>query len=646
MKKTISTLISVMLFLNPAVYALDATDIGNIDVIMEDNALTDVENRYSALQLSFFPETATRLGLDSANDKLDSRDDERDAQILRALNIVLESLNNINRKRLSEPKKTEYDMLMGHLILDVYNSRRERPALDPLLYSDVFSALYDLRMKTLSFQDLQDRDLASRVARLPKVAQQATDNLTAPPAFLSQIAMEDAYYAYLAFDDIPQYLLSRAQDDVSRAQIKADARAAKTAIKDMFNLFKQLAQDNEEQDFRLGDKDYEILLKNYYFIPTKLKTLEKQLAKNFRIAQENLSKALEAFANTEPLLDVTEDIVLEDIQVPGEEKTETEAVIVTQIEQPVQQKTKDNKKKNKRLPIVTATEFYAASDRLTQDVDNQNFIALLAQEASQLSQSYTQDEVLPVSTTTFKLREMPQYYVYSKAYWFMPPFGIQSSPVNELFLRLPTGNATDMQKTLNRDFNIPTLKLLVSGQMVPGLAYRSSYNWPKLSSFRKMYSVPTLRNGWEVYAQHLANERGYILTDEEQLYLAWADYVRAAQALVDFYLHTLQMTYAQALQWLTDTHGFDKAQAEVMLKHIALRPAEAVSYIYGYEAIKNIRAKYQKKLGKKFSLANFHAKLLSLGDIPPDRLDAEMEYASQIEKHNLTQALTTPFYMN
>ena len=160
-----------------------------------------------------------------------------------------------------------------------------------------------------------------------------------------------------------------------------------------------------------------------------------------------------------------------------------------------------------------------------------------------------------------------------------------------------------------------------------------------------MYHVPTLHNGWEVYAQHLAQEQGYIATDEELLFLAWADYVRAAQALADYYLHTRQFTYSDALNWLVEKNGFEKAQAETMLKQIAAQPGEAVSYIYGYEALKNLRAKYQKKQGKKFKLADFHAKLLSLGDIPPSRLEAEMENAYAIEKNRVTQALSTPFYM-
>ena len=654
MKKLLCALLSFSLFFSPAVQAADLSGFDNIDAIMEDNALTDVANRYGAVQLSFFPEYATRIGFESADGRLDQRDAERDAQALRAYGIVEESLDEINRKELSEAKKTDYDVLKGRLAVDQWNLRRNRTVQDPLLYSQVFDAVYDLTMKTLNFQDLQDRDMAARLRALPDTAAEAENNLSEPPAFLAQLAMEDAYYAYLAFDTVPNYLNSRAQDDVSRAQLRAEAKASKEAVRSMFELFKQLAQDTENQEFRLGEEDFTFLLENYYFIDEKPRKLEKRLTQNFRAAQENLAQALEMFAL--PVAVQEAETVVEQMQVPGEEAQE--GVTVSQLESeevPAAEETAEaaaapqeakNKKKDKNAPLVLASDFYALSARLAKNVNEQDFAPALEREAASLAKFFAQDDTLPTSDVEFSIYKMPDYYAYTRAYMFLPPFGTQTNPTNDLFLRLPSGNELTKQEMLDRDFNGPTLKLLLAGQLVPGLYYRSAYNGNNLSSFRKMYPVPTLRNGWEVYAQHLASERGYIITDEELLYLAWADYVRAAAALVDFRLHMKQYTYADAYHFLTQENGFDKTQAETLLKQIARQPGEAVSYVYGYDAIKALREKYQKKEGKNFSLASFHSKLLNIGDIPPQRLEAEMEYAYELEKSHLTQALSMPFYLN
>lgn len=637
MNKLLCALLSVCLFAAPATQAIDLGDFDNIDAIMEDNALTETANRYSALQLSYFPEAATRIGFESADSQLDRRDAERDAQALRAYNIVEETLKEVRRKNLSEQKKTDYDMLQARLALDKWALNSDRNASNPLLYSQAFDALYDLLIKNLTYRDLQDRDLAARIQALPNVAESAEKNLSTPSSFLSQLAMERAYYAYLSFDEIAQYLLARAQDEVSRTQTRNDAAEAKKAIKKMFDLFKRLAQENPEQDFRLGEKDFAFVLKNRYFVDQKFRPMEKYLTKNLAAAQQQLAKTLEMFA----LPAQQEEMVVEDIQVPGEETAD--GVTVTPLEPAPAPKAKKSKEP---APAVNAAQFYAIARRIVHDVKNQDFIKSLTNEAGNLAKFFAQDSTLPTSGLNFHLSQMPGYYAYFNAYRFMPPFGTQSNPENDFLLRLPSGNEMTKQEMLDRDFNVFNLKLLMAGQLVPGVYYRAAYSQPLLSSFRKMYSVPTLQNGWEVYAQHVANERGYIITDEEQLFLAWADYVRAVEALLDLRLHTRQMTYAEALAWLTEENGFDKAQAETMLKLSAAQPGQAISYIYGYDALKNLRAKYQKKQGKKFSLADFHAKVMSLGNIPPGRLEAEMENAYKLEKSHLTQALSTPFYLN
>lgn len=639
MKKLVCLFISCCLLAAPAVQAMDLASLDDIDAIMEDNALQETANRYSAVQLSFFPENATRLGYESANNKLDLRSVERDAQALRAYHVVTESFKGVRRKNLSESKKTEYDMLQARLALDKWNLNRERTSYDPLLYSAVFNSVQDLTLKKLTFTELQNRDLAERIFRLTETARQAEQNLSNTPSFLAQLAMEDAYYAYLSFDIIPQYLQNRAHDTVSRNQLRTEARASKEAVKKMFDLFKKLAQDNAEQDFRLGERNYVFVLKNHYFITDKPSKIEKLLTKNFKTAQQTLAQALEAF--------VTEDQAetrLAGIQVPGEETGEEGEITVT-LEQDAPT-VAPKAKKNKNLPLVKASDFYTVAQRLIQGVNNQNFTQTLAKEAADLSSFFVKDGVLPYSLASVNVREMPAYYAYSRPYLFVPPYGTQTNPSDDFFLRLPSGNELTKQEMLNRDFNAFTLKLVLTGQLVPGLYYRSDYAQKNTSMFRRLYPVPTLRNGWEVYAQHLAKERGYIVTDAELLFLAWADYVRAAKALTDFYLHTKHFTYGEALAFLTEQNGFDKAEAEQLLKDSAREPGEAVSYIYGYNALKNLRAKYQKKQGKKFSAADFHAKVLAIGDIPPARLEAEMEHAYKLEKSHLTQALSTPFYMN
>ena len=653
MKKPSAILWGLLLLFSPAAQAADLGGFDDIDAIMEDNALTDVTNRYSSALLSFFPEQATRIGFESANELLDKRDGARDAQAARAYNIVEESLQAVKRKNLSEPKKTDYDTLTGLLAIGKWDLERNRTATDPLLYTQAFDGVYDLTLKTMNVPSLQDPDLAARWQALPEVARQSQNNLTAPSPTLAQLAMEDAYYAYLSLDQVTQYLMRRAEDDVSRAQLRTEAKASKEAVRQMFEQFKQLSSQNRQQDFRLGEEDYFFVLKNRYFIEEKPRSVQKLLSKNLDSARQALQQALEAFAL--PALSADE-TVLDSMQVPGEENAE--GVTVTPLSADMDENTGELPAKEPEMPSPAqqsgqenaapslAAVFYALTQHMAQPVKEQAFLAELEKEAAGLTDFFVQEKVLPAGEMSFSIYRLPQYYAYTRPYLFLPPFGTQTNPTHDFFLRLPDGNELTRQEMRNRDFNRPTQKLMVAGQLVPGLFYRSAYNYAGLSPFRKMYSVPTLRNGWEVYAQHLAAEYSYISSDEERLYLAWADYVRAAAAVTDFKLQTGQFTYMQAYDFLTGELGFEQEEAQNMLKQIIRRPGEAVSYIYGYKALADLRAKYQKKQGKNFSLSDFHAKVMSLGDIPPGRLEDEMEYAYGLEKNRLKQALNSSFYMN
>jgi hypothetical protein len=71
-------------------------------------------------------------------------------------------------------------------------------------------------------------------------------------------------------------------------------------------------------------------------------------------------------------------------------------------------------------------------------------------------------------------------------------------------------------------------------------------------------------------------------------------------------------------------NGFNQEEAESLLKGVSARPGEAVSFITGLEAVENVRAKYAKKLGKKFVPAQFHAMLLQAGNVPPAELEKEV----------------------
>ena len=174
----------------------------DIDAMLENNLLTDAANRYASVLVSSYPERAFRLGFPAAASKLTVRTPQASAQALNALKSVQENLKNVRTEKLSPAKRAERALLEIALNNDLLDLERNRIETDPLYYTEAFDALYDVLLADTLSTAQKRAALLARLNALPALAAQAEQNLVQPPTFLSQQAMEKAYYAYLSFDEL------------------------------------------------------------------------------------------------------------------------------------------------------------------------------------------------------------------------------------------------------------------------------------------------------------------------------------------------------------------------------------------------------------------------------------------------------------
>ena len=194
----------------------------------------------------------------------------------------------------------------------------------------------------------------------------------------------------------------------------------------------------------------------------------------------------------------------------------------------------------------------------------------------------------------------------------------------DFFLREPSGNALAKQEILAKDFNDPMRKVFIAQNLVPGRYYQAK-QMENLSRERRYYPVETLQNGWKAFALDLARESGYLLTDEELLAAAWADYYRAISALVDLRLQTRQYSFADAINFLVNENGFTQEQAEELVRATVQNPGADVSAVLGEKTLQQVYKEYSKKIGKKMSQADVIALLLQAGNVAPDQLAKEVK---------------------
>lgn len=585
-------------------------DFGNIDFLLTDNALDDAANRYASVTLTSEPERAGRLGFTSANAKLNDRSPRAQAAQLAALRTVRNALDEISAKQLSPSKRADLTLLKESMDDDIFALQQHRAESDPLYYAEALDAVYDVVLKPASSPRRQRADLTARLNDLKNVADQAEKNLANPSAFLARLAMERTYYAYISFDELVDILVQDAEDDIAAAQIKNQANEAKRSIKRMFDLFKEQSQQESAADFRLGKEAYAEILKNRYQTTESLAKLEKRFAQDFLSAQKQLAKTLEPFAQN---VSANED------EVTVIDGLNNQPIVEEQKKEPAK---KEKKAKKGKFILPTAQDFYTVAKRITQAPAETDLPALLTQEANQLAALLTDNGLLPAGQVAFTVKPLPQYYAYTQSDLFLPPFG--NNARSDFFIRLPFGNRRAQAEQLVRDYNTPTRKLLTAQELVPGRFYQTAKT-AGLSAARRFYPAQSMADGWNEYALKLASEAGYIVTDDELLFLAWHNYRRAAAALVDMRLQSRQYSYNDAMDFLVGENGFTQEDAEALIKESALNPGKAVGYAAGLDALESARAKYTKKLGKKFSLADFHTKVLKAGNVSPNELADELE---------------------
>ena len=86
--------------------------------------------------------------------------------------------------------------------------------------------------------------------------------------------------------------------------------------------------------------------------------------------------------------------------------------------------------------------------------------------------------------------------------------------------------------------------------------------------------------------------------------------------MVDVGLHTGKMTREDAIKYMLDNEPVTEIFAVSEIERYMSLPGQALSYKIGQLKIEELRDKYKKQLGKKFSLKYFHDAVLKAGCLP------------------------------
>jgi uncharacterized protein (DUF885 family) len=180
-----------------------------------------------------------------------------------------------------------------------------------------------------------------------------------------------------------------------------------------------------------------------------------------------------------------------------------------------------------------------------------------------------------------------------------------------------------------KTFNITSgMESLFLHEAIPGHHYQISLTQENttLPKFRRfLISENAYVEGWALYCESLGKELG-LYTDPYQHMGALGDEMhRAIRLVVDVAIHTKNMSREQAIKYMMDNEAIGEQGATAEIERYMGIPAQALGYKTGALKIRELRTKYEKQLGSKFNLAEFHNQVLKDGAMPLSVFESKMD---------------------
>ena len=171
-------------------------------------------------------------------------------------------------------------------------------------------------------------------------------------------------------------------------------------------------------------------------------------------------------------------------------------------------------------------------------------------------------------------------------------------------------------------------------EAIPGHHYQISLQQEdtSLPKFRRFAWYGAMGEGWALYCESLGKELG-LYTDPYQYMGALGDDIhRGIRLVVDVGMHLKGMTREEAIKYMMDNEAISEEGATAEIERYMAIPGQALSYKIGALKIRELREKYEKQLGEKFKLSDFHDELLKDGVMPLDIMESKMDaWAAKIK---------------
>ena len=203
------------------------------------------------------------------------------------------------------------------------------------------------------------------------------------------------------------------------------------------------------------------------------------------------------------------------------------------------------------------------------------------------------------------------------SYMSPPPFSDRM--LGHFFVPFPPEGASEdeIQKRLasNSDPGSPTTAV---HEAYPGHHWHLVMSKANPSRLRQTFRTPYFSEGWALYAERMMREQGFFTDLRWEMNQYEATIFRAARIVVDTSLHMGEMSWDEAVEFMTTRTGLTEPTAKAEVTRYCAWPTQAASYLTGCLEIVRIRDAFFDARGSSDTdaLRAFHDGITSSGGLP------------------------------
>ena len=217
---------------------------------------------------------------------------------------------------------------------------------------------------------------------------------------------------------------------------------------------------------------------------------------------------------------------------------------------------------------------------------------------------------------------------------FLPRYRFTIRPVPDAIAPFYTSGRGGLESCLMNTYDLPSrplyqLAALTLHECNPGHSFQAAVAMeapvPDRPQFRKHTYFSGYGEGWGLYTEWLGSKIGIYRTPYEEFGRESYEIWRASRLVIDTGIHHYGWTRQQAIDYLAGHTALSQLEVDNEIDRYISWPGQALAYKLGELTIRKERAKAEAALGPKFDQRYFHDKFLSLGSVPLNVLEQQLD---------------------